>query len=418
MTDQTAVTTRQPIDIDFSHGIVPGSYTEAMQMSALLHKSRLAPKSLDTVEKVAIAVLMCIELGRPIVTGIQDLAVINGKCTIFGDAALALVRASGLLEKFEEGEKGTPFTPEWTFFCKMKRKGFPEKTGTWSWQDSIRAGHDKIGPPSPWAKYTRRMMQFKARNFIMRDEFGDVLKGIKTQEEAYDSIDLAPDVNGSWGNPEPKPEQQEPGVKDPEPSFEDVIVKPSGLPAEAVGEFVALTAQGNDMPGDAVKVEAMKFPVGFMAALKKWAKKQLETMQPESPEEAIPVEPAKGEEQPTAEDGDMDPIRAEFVNLRANFSTWFYKNKSRIVTFSEAIQEEIKDKWERMHPDVPYPLNEATGVEDDSQEDEPPAVVNGPRNIWCPESDGWKPVAVCEKCEKSEKCQKYQEWGYEKAEDA
>ena len=84
-----------PIDIQFDAGILPAGYKETMQLAALLHKSGLAPKSLDTVEKTAVAAMMCMELGRPIMTGIQDLAVINGKCSIFGDAALAIVRASG-----------------------------------------------------------------------------------------------------------------------------------------------------------------------------------------------------------------------------------------------------------------------------------------------------------------------------------
>ena len=36
------------------------------------------------------------------------------------------------------------------------------------------------------------MMQFKARNFVMRDQFADILKGIRTVEENSDAIDLEP----------------------------------------------------------------------------------------------------------------------------------------------------------------------------------------------------------------------------------
>jgi len=406
MTEQTAVATRQPIDIDFSNGIVPRSYAEAMQMSALLHKSGLAPKTLDSLEKIAIAVFMCIELGRPIATGIQDLAVINGKCTIYGDAALALVRASGLLDKFKEWESGTPYTPEWTFHCMMKRKGDEAATGTWSWADSIKAGHDKIGPPSPWAKYTRRMMQFKARNFIMRDQFGDVLKGIKTQEEAYDSIDLEHAENGSWEYPgaaqTEKPREQ--GVKgpDPSPSFDDVITKPSGLPAKVVAEFLDLTAKGNGMTVEAVKTEAMKESKGFLQALNKWA------MQPEEGPRENPDTPAQEQAE---EEPETDPIRAEFVNLKTSgYSTWFHKNKGRIATFSDDLQKEIREKWERMYPDAPYPLdaNEAAAGNGDPSEN-----GNGISKVWCPDHDSWKPIPVCEKCGKAEKCQKFQEWRYE-----
>ena len=91
---ETAVAPRERININFEKGIIPKNYNELLQFSALLHKSGLVPKSLDTLEKVAIAAMMCVELGRPIASGIQDIAVINGKAGIFGDAALAIIRSS------------------------------------------------------------------------------------------------------------------------------------------------------------------------------------------------------------------------------------------------------------------------------------------------------------------------------------
>ena len=425
MQTETAVMKREPINISFNGGIALQDYAEVMQFAALLHKSGLAPKSLDTVEKLGIATMMCVELGRPVATGIQDLAVINGKCSIFGDAALAIVRASGLLEKFEEGSKGTPYTPEWTFFCKMKRKGFPEKTGEWSWADSIRAGHDKIGPPSPWAKYTRRMMQFKARNFIMRDEFGDVLKGIKTQEEAYDSIDMEESPNGSWGYPEPeatKPEPQaekrEPGVKGPEPSFEKEIIKPSGVDAAQVNEFVRLTAKAHNATEDTVKAEAMKEKAGFLKALIAWAKKQgqekgsIDTKAEDPEPQAAGEEPVHESDKET-EKTECATLMDECNNLKtAGFSTWFFKNKARIAECDPVTLTKIQAKWERIYPDTAYPL-----LQDENVDPGAP-TENGNSNIWCPENDGWRKVAVCESCGKAEKCQKYQERLFENADSA
>lgn len=188
---------RKPINVDLSGGIMPQNYDELMQFSALYKNSGLAPKSLETVEKLAIAMAMCLEVGRPIMTGLQDMAVINGTVTIYGDAALALVRSSGLLESFNEYSEGTPFNDDWIFYCKLKRVGFDEAVGSWSWLESKRAGHDKLQAPSPWAKFTRRMMIFKARNWVLRDQFGDVLKGMRMAEDASDAIDLV-NVNGTF----------------------------------------------------------------------------------------------------------------------------------------------------------------------------------------------------------------------------
>ena len=192
---------KQPLDIDISKGVLPKSYNELLQFAGLYHNSGLAPKSFTTVQQLAIAIGMCLELERPILTGIQDMAVINGKVSIYGDAALAIVRRSGLLEYIKEREEGKPYSDSWVFTCEIKRKGAPEsRKGIWSWEDAKRAGFDspktKDGRDdiwSPWTRFTRRMMQFKARNFVLRDEFGDVIKGMTLAEDAQDSIiDVTP----------------------------------------------------------------------------------------------------------------------------------------------------------------------------------------------------------------------------------
>jgi hypothetical protein len=405
-----------PIDIQFKDGILPGGYKETMQLAALLHKSGLAPKSLDTLEKTAVAAMMCLELGRPIMTGIQDMAVINGKCSIYGDAALALVRASGLLEEFEEWNDGIPYTPEWTFYCKMKRKGFPANTGEWSWADADKAGcanpktrDGKQDIYSPWSRYPHRMMQFKARNFIMRDLFGDVLKGVKTQEEAYEAMDLEPDGNGAWSvEPPAKPAPKEKAsIEKPAPSapsFDDIIMKPSGLQPDVVNEFLSLTADGNSMPVETVKAEAVKDPSGFMEALNRWVEKQK-------------ADPEKVEDPPPKTKIDnVDTVRAEFVNLKSSgFSTWFHKNKTRILEFDKEIQDEIKAKWGRVYPDVDYPLSE----------NKPESTVSDAASkvFTCNLKHDGHPfkttVTLCaEGCSKAKNCQLYQEKVFENAESA
>ena len=212
---------RQPVNIDLSRGIVPSNYDELLQFAALYHKSGLAPKSFKDVPQVTIAMAMCIELERPIITGIQDMSVINGRVGIFGDAALAMVRASGQLENIKEWNKGQPLKDGWDFFCLLRRKGDgkcedPEMykqdkcrhceityncefVGVWTWAESIQAGFHEAEKHLPWRRFTKRMMQFKARNFIMRDKFGDILKGIKSIEEIQDIIELEQLPNGSHG---------------------------------------------------------------------------------------------------------------------------------------------------------------------------------------------------------------------------
>lgn len=200
--------------VDLTGGIVPKDFDELNRFAELVNRAGLSPKSFDTPAKVAIGILTNMELGRPIITGLQDLAIINGKCGIYGDASLAMVTASGLMDKDYpiEEETGTPFADDWTFIFKVKRKGGSEKIGKWTWAESKRAGFDnpmqRDGKPdrySPWRRFTRRMMQWKARNYVLRDTFGDILKGMKTVEDLHDMdgvVDLTETTNGKFEKPE------------------------------------------------------------------------------------------------------------------------------------------------------------------------------------------------------------------------
>jgi len=380
---QNAVAKRGPIDIDFSQGIVPQSYAEAMQMAALLHKSGLAPKSLDTMEKVAVACFMCLELGRPIMTGIQDIGVINGKAGIYGDAALGHVRASGLLEYIKETETGTPYTDDWTFRCELKRKGAPEpRVGIWTWQDAKRAGVDdpkmRDGRPdtfSPWRRFTRRMMQFKARNFPLRDEFGDVLKGMRLAEDNYDAIDMYATANGSW-EPQQPTEAQEGTSAKPEPetekAFEEFANTIGIVPASDVMGFVEATAKANGITTGEVKAGALEDKERFAGALKKWWEQRKEKEDSQEKKDA-----------PTAEN---EAFRQEFINLRqAGFSTWVWKNKDRLAEAPEAIRQEAKEKWQKLYPEDPFPLDPEPSTE--STTETPIADPSSEEEDWRDEFD-------------------------------
>jgi len=196
------------INISFDKGIVVRDLEEVVRLSNVVHHSQLAPKDFDTPQKIAIGIMMNLELGRPLITGLQDLAVINGRCGIYGNTALAMITASGLMDEGypKEEETGTPYSDNWTFTFTVKRKGRPESVGIFSWADAKRAGLDdprtrdgKEDKWSPWRKWTRRMMQWKARNFVLRDNFGDVLKGLNIAEDLYDTVSLEPQPDGSFG---------------------------------------------------------------------------------------------------------------------------------------------------------------------------------------------------------------------------
>lgn len=172
-------------------GVQLTSLDEMYRFAKCVVLSGLAPKGMSKVETVMIAIQMGLELGLTPMSALQNIGVINGVPSIFGDAALALVRASGLLEDFWEVIRGDGDAR--VAICFSKRKGYSKGRETsFSVDDAkqaklwMRKGRD--GQSTPWVTYPERMLQWRARGFNLRDNFGDVLKGLKTTEEVQDMV--------------------------------------------------------------------------------------------------------------------------------------------------------------------------------------------------------------------------------------
>lgn len=177
MNELTAPEDRQQFDLS------PRNFEQALTFSNYLSDSDLVPK--DYKGKPAnclIAMQWGAEVGLKPLQAIQNIAVINGRPSMWGDAVLALVRASPLCESVVETESDTQGT------CTVKRRGEPEYTVVFTVDDAKKAGlHGKQGP---WQQSPKRMMKLRARAFALRDKFTDVLRGIAIAEE---SLDLAPE---------------------------------------------------------------------------------------------------------------------------------------------------------------------------------------------------------------------------------
>lgn len=172
------------------------------RFSQAVAKSGLAPKGIQTPEAVLIAVEMGLEVGLPPMAALQNIAVINGRPSLWGDAQLAVCRGTGELEEFSEwyeqaGKKLTrnpsSFTDDTTAVCRVKRKGQEATETGFSVSDAKSAGlWSKEGP---WKQYPARMLKFRARSFALRDGFGDALRGLRAAEEVMDDpVDAAKDI--------------------------------------------------------------------------------------------------------------------------------------------------------------------------------------------------------------------------------
>jgi len=165
-------------------GFAPQTMTEAIEFSSMLSRSQMVPKNYQNKpEDILVAVQWGYEIGLAPLQALQNISVINGKPSVYGDAAMALVQASPVCEDVQESIEGDG-TSNPVAICRVKRKGRSEVVSKYSVEDAKRAG--LWGKQGPWSQYPKRMLQMRARGFALRDAFPDVLKGLITAEEAQD----------------------------------------------------------------------------------------------------------------------------------------------------------------------------------------------------------------------------------------
>lgn len=170
---QLAPQPRQQFDLS------PQTFEQALTFCDYLADSDLVPK--DFKGKPAnclIAIQWGAELGLKPLQALQNLAIINGRPALWGDAVIALVRSSPLCEYITESDDGD------TAVCRVKRRGESEEVRTFSMEDAKAAG--LAGKAGPWTQYPKRMRQMRARAFALRDVFPDVLRGMPIAEEVMD----------------------------------------------------------------------------------------------------------------------------------------------------------------------------------------------------------------------------------------
>lgn len=169
-------------------------YVEALKAySDVLFKGGLCPTGQGNSRPETVASI--IETGKDVglspTQALASIMIVNGRPLIYGDAGLALVRASGLLEDIDEHFEGTPGTDEYAAVCTVKRAGAQRaRTVKFTVADAKRANL-WLKKKGPWTEYPERMLMWRARSWATRDEFGDVLRGLMFVEEARD---IAPEL--------------------------------------------------------------------------------------------------------------------------------------------------------------------------------------------------------------------------------
>jgi hypothetical protein len=202
-------------------GFAPATLGEAVQFSEMLASSSMVPKAYQgKPQDILVCVQWGYEMGLAPMQALQNIAVINGKPSVYGDAMMALVQASPVCEDVEEYFENEGTTNP-IAVCVAKRRGRKPVVMKFSVEDAKRAG--LWGKGGPWTAYPKRMLQMRARGFALRDAFPDVLKGMISAEEAQDY---------------PEDEKSAPAPRKAPANPLDMVAKPVELAAPAEPEVL------------------------------------------------------------------------------------------------------------------------------------------------------------------------------------
>lgn len=166
----------------------PRTMGEAVEFAERIARSGLVPDQYQgKPNNVLVAVQWGYELGLAPMQALQNISVINGRPSVWGDSQVALVKAHPAFRGLREWQEGD------TCFCEVKRAlpdGEIEVTIKSFSLDQARKAN-LLNRPT-WKSYPDRMLQMRARGFALRDAFPDALKGLLSVEEAQDYPDAEP----------------------------------------------------------------------------------------------------------------------------------------------------------------------------------------------------------------------------------
>lgn len=265
---------------------VPTNFEEAYRIAKVLAASDLVPKDYKgKPENCLVAMQWGADVGMAGLQALQNIAVINGRPSIWGDAAKAIVlthpKCDDIIERLEgEGD-------DMVAVCVVKRKGKEPVEQRFSVADAKKAG--LWGKQGPWQNYPKRMLQMRARGFAIRDAFPDALRGLILAEEAQDYTEKnmgAADVVDDNGNPVPpatsKPPRKPPTKTSPDKTAEEKAAETNGsaIPAEfsetkknevidgTTGEIVDGDKNGKAAPAETAPSPSASSPMASEGLLK------------------------------------------------------------------------------------------------------------------------------------------------------
>ena len=186
----------RPAEIPIIGGkIAPSQFGQLPRIAAWIQKSGLVPDSLcknaqteiEIQGRVMIVIAAGLAVGMDPMQSLKNVMMVNNLPSLWGDAIPGLVYASGKIDGvFEESwdglsKEGTA-TESTVAICRATRKG--SSVPTERRYSAADAKAQKLWNKSgPWSNSPKRMLQIRARAWLARDLFPDVLGGLGIVEE-------------------------------------------------------------------------------------------------------------------------------------------------------------------------------------------------------------------------------------------
>lgn len=183
---EKSIAVREGIPIG-ERGLQLRTMDDAYRFAQAILRSGLAPTTLNTAEKIMVAVQTGMEAGLTPIAAMRSVYVVNGMPAWRGENAMALVRGSGRMEHYREGIDGADDNR--VAWVRSTRDGVSYETRFSVADAKVAKLWGKVGrngEPTPWVTYPERMLLWRARGFHCKDYYSDVLLGIPMDKEAED----------------------------------------------------------------------------------------------------------------------------------------------------------------------------------------------------------------------------------------
>lgn len=234
--------------------LVPQSLDDAFRLAkALSLAGNMVPTHFQgKPEMIMAAIVRGMEIGLAPMQALSNIAVINGRASIWGDALPALLQQRGhTIDCVIEGEGD-----DRRAVATVKRGDTKETIKrSFSVADAKKAG--LWAKQGPWQSYPDRMLSMRARSFAARDGAADALIGLQVAEEVQDYQpirDVTP-KQGGFSALAKSARDAEPVTEATESVLDGEVMQSEGHDAKTEGEAPAKdifrTLAENGAPGSA-----------------------------------------------------------------------------------------------------------------------------------------------------------------------